>query len=114
MAQSSLAVVPQATDSQAMPDIQQHQKLLKYINSVNIAAELDDETLRKIGIRAVREYKIDETSRSDWKEKTERAMELAMQVAKEKQFPWPKASNVIYPLMTTASIQFAARAYPAI
>jgi len=110
----SLAVVPQTADSEAMPDREQHEKLFKWIKSDNIAADLEDDILQKIGVRCVREYKIDVTSRSDWKEKTERAMELAMQVAKEKQFPWPKASNVIYPLMTTASIQFAARAYPAI
>lgn len=114
MAQPSLAVVPQDTAGEAMPDIQQHQKLLKYINATNIAEDLDESLLSEIGARAVKEYEIDDTSRSEWKNKTEQAMELAMQVAKEKQFPWPKAANVIWPLMTTASIQFAARAYPAI
>lgn len=118
MAQSALAAVPMdtasETASQAQPDIAQHQKLLAYIKAVNIADSLDDEMLSKIGERVVKEYDIDVNSRSDWKEKTEKAMDMAMQIAKEKQFPWPKASNVIYPLMTTASIQFAARAYPAI
>ena len=37
-----------------------------------------------------------------------------MQVAQEKSFPWPKASNVIYPALTIAAIQFGARSYPAI
>lgn len=123
MALNALAAAADPADSEAMPvavteenqpDIAQHQKLMGYIKSKNIAPDLDDETLNKMGDRVVREYKIDETSRADWKEKTERAMELAMQVAKEKQFPWPKSSNVIFPLMTTAAIQFAARAYPAI
>jgi chaperonin GroES len=41
-------------------------------------------------------------------------MDLAMQVAQEKSWPWPKAANVKYPLITTAAIQFSARAYPAI
>lgn len=96
-----------------------HSRLLGFIKSPNIAEQLRDdaggeETLSRMGERVAREYQIDKTSRADWETKTEQAMELAMQVAKEKQFPWPKASNVIYPLMTTASIQFAARAYPAI
>lgn len=108
---AALSVVPQEEDK---PDIQQHQKLLKYIDAVNIAEDLDDELLSQIGERVVKEYEIDDNSRSDWKNKTDQAMDLAMQVAKEKQFPWPKAANVIWPLMTTASIQFAARAYPAI
>ena len=106
--------MPVAVTQENMPNIQQHQKLLGWIKAVNIAPDLDDEVLRKIGERVVKEYEIDCTSRGEWKEKTERAMDLAMQVAKEKQFPWPKSSNVIFPLMTTAAIQFAARAYPAI
>lgn len=120
MALNALAAVPSEQPSEDLPtdanlpDIKHHQRLLNWIKSTNIAEDLPDETLIAIGTRAVREYKIDDTSRADWKEKTERAMDLAMQVAKEKSFPWPKASNVIYPLMTTASIQFAARAYPAI
>lgn len=118
---NALAAIPMqetasapASAEQATPDIAQHQKLLGWIKSNNIAKDLDQGILDKIGSRVVREYNIDENSRSDWKTKTEQAMDLAMQVAKEKQFPWPKAANVIYPLMTTATIQFAARAYPAI
>lgn len=114
MPQSSLAVVQQDSGGEAVPDVAQHQKLLAYIKAVNIAEEMDAAELSKIGERVVREYEIDKNSRSEWKEKTEKAMEMALQVAKEKQFPWPKASNVIYPLMTNAAIQFAARAYPAI
>lgn len=96
------------------PDAEQIQKLLGWIKSTNIAPDLDDATLHEMGDRVKREFEIDDNSRSDWKTKTEEAMDLAMQVAKEKQFPWPKAANVIYPLVTTASTQFAARAYPAI
>jgi chaperonin GroES len=110
MAQPALALASDNGDDAERP----HDKLTRWIKSKNIAADLDTETLSKIGVRVVKEFDIDEDSRSDWKEKTERAMDLAMQVAKEKQFPWPRAANVIFPLMTTASIQFAARAYPAI
>ena len=44
----------------------------------------------------------------------EQSMEIAKQIATAKSFPWPDASNVKYPLLTTAALQFAARAYPAI
>src|SRR3546814_60476 len=37
-----------------------------------------------------------------------------MQVRKAKTFPGPNASNVKFPILTTAAIQFQARAYPAI
>lgn len=91
-----------------------HRTIIQWIAAKNICDYLDDQKLDEIGIRAKREYDIDENSRSGWKERTEQAMELAMQVAKEKSYPWPKASNVIWPLMTTAALQFNARAYPAI
>lgn len=106
--------VPNMGTPEDQPDIEQHQKLLRWADAINIADDLDDSKLGEIGQKVVREYKIDETSRADWLDKTHHAMDLAMQVAEEKQYPWPKAANVIFPLMTTAAIQFAARAYPAI
>ena len=112
MAQSALAVVP--SEGEATPDIAHHQKLQKWIKSQNIAPDLDKVELTKIGERVMDEYQIDVNSRAEWKDKTEQAMNMAMQVAKEKQFPWPKSANVIFPLMTNAAMQFAARAYPAI
>lgn len=101
-------------DNTAMRNEEQHQLLFEYIESANIAVNIDDSILGAMGQRIVREYEIDKNSRSDWMTKSEKSMKLAMQVAETKQYPWPKASNVIYPLMTTAAIQFAARAYPAI
>lgn len=80
----------------------------------NIALELKDDKLSRIGQRVVEEYEIDDHSRDRWMTDNKAAMDLAMQVAEKKDTPWPNASNVIYPLITTAAIQFASRAYPAI
>lgn len=96
------------------PDEEQVDKLKRWSSSINIAEELDDDELSKIGQRVVFEYEIDYNSLGDWREKIERAEKIANQIAEAKQYPWPKASNILYPLITTASIQFAARAYPAI
>ena len=101
------------TEQEVRPE-EVHQKLMRFSQAINIAEDLDDDLLNKIGQRVKREYEIDLESRKEWLAKNSDAMDLAMQVAKEKNYPWPKASNVIYPLMTTAAIQFAARAYPAI
>lgn len=76
--------------------------------------DIDENELQRLGMRVKLEFDIDENSRADWMTKTKDAMDLAMQIAQPKLYPWPKASNVIFPLMTTASMQFAARAYPAI
>lgn len=80
----------------------------------NIAEILTDEHLGRIGERVIREYEIDKASRSDWEKRIKAAMDIAMQVAEEKSYPWPRAANVKFPLMTVAAIQFGARAMPAI
>lgn len=64
----------------------------------------------------VEEFEIDLESRKaeGWDDRNEQAVKLAMQVKEDKSFPWQGAANIKYPLVTTAAIQFAARAYPAI
>lgn len=80
----------------------------------NVAEEVDSDMLATIGSKVVREYQIDETSRGEWKEKAEKALERAKLKRSRKTYPFDGAANVKYPLLTTAALQFAARAYPAI
>lgn len=89
-------------------------RLKRWIGSANIAGEIGEERLGTIGQTVLRETEVDERSRDDWREKVEKAIALAKQDSKPKNYPWPGASSVVYPLMTTAAMQFAARAYPAI
>ena len=89
-------------------------RLLELIDSANIAEDMGDEELGRLGEKVAREFQVDVDSRSDWQEANNEAMKLAQQVMEEKNFPWPKAANIKYPLLTVAAIQFAARAYPAI
>lgn len=84
------------------------------IQAQNIVPMMGDGAVNLIGSQALDEYQIDERSREDWLKRYDRAMKLAMQMRDEKTFPWPNASNVGYPLLTQAAIQFQARAYPAI
>jgi len=88
--------------------------LQSFIGVSNIVDMLDKEQVQKIGMEVTRGYDLDKASRADWEKQSQTAMDLAMQVATEKSWPWPKAANVKYPLITTAAIQFSARAYPAI
>lgn len=89
-------------------------KLDKFYKATNIADLLPAEQVDRIGALVVREYEIDLSSRKEWKDDYDKAMKLALQVAEPKNYPWKNAANVKYPLLTTATIQFAARAYPAI
>lgn len=89
-------------------------RLQRYAMMANIVDELDHETVMEIGRQAVAEYELDDRSRAQWMARMRSAMDLAMQVTGDKSYPWPKAANVVYPLLTTAALQFNARAYPAI
>jgi len=89
-------------------------KLLEFETSPNIAEDLEDSELEKIGQDVEREYKIDKKSREEWEQSAERAMDIALQVRKPKNYPFEGAANIKYPLVTVAALQFGARAYPAI
>ncbi len=92
--------------------VEKYDKLYSFLDKANIAEDLDEELIGTIGQRCLRDFQIDKESRADWERLNENGMKLAKQFFEEKNSPWPKAANVKYPLITTASIQFAARAYP--
>lgn len=89
-------------------------RLLKLYESENIAEDLDDDELQKIGMRCSREYDLDEASRTEWLEMMQEAIKIAKQVLEQKTTPWPNAANVKFPLITNAIISFASRTYPEI
>ena len=93
-------------------DIKTTLKLSDIVSSANIAELLTKEDLKVIGQHVVSEYEQDLISRSDWERRTEESMKLALQVAENKSFPWPNASNIKFPLITIAALQYHARSYP--
>lgn len=88
--------------------------LNKLQKSNNIAKLLDEESLVKIGNDVYKGYEIDESSRSEWSETVLKALEIAKQLMKKKSFPWENASNIKFPLIAQASIDYAARTMPEI
>lgn len=80
----------------------------------NVEPMLAPEQSDEIGRNCVQGYDQDEQSRAEWKKRTENAMKLALQMVEEKSWPWQNASNVKFPLVTIAALQFSARAYPAL
>lgn len=87
-------------------------ELNKALDSINIADSLDKDQLIKIGNQVVSGYETDCDSRKPWEEDLKNWTDLALQVTSQKTFPWPNAANIKYPLLATAAMQFAARAYP--
>lgn len=92
------------------------------LSEINLAKKLknkkDKDTgnllLNEIANKVLTGYEADEQSREAWVEKNQEWLRLSMLVRGSKSYPWPKASNVAYPLLATAAMQFSARAYPAL
>lgn len=86
----------------------------KMLEQINIADHLSDEVLEKMGQEVHDGYKRDLMSKEAWDAQVDEWVKLAAQIKETKSFPWPNASNVRYPLLATAAMQFAARAYPSL
>lgn len=84
------------------------------LEAKNIAEDLDEEQLIKIGADVVDGYNNDLASRKKWVDNVEHYLRQALQVKEQKTYPWANAANVKYPIISTAAMQFAARAYPSL
>ena len=96
-----------------MLKLEKNIKLTKeVIQSANLTSHFEEADLQRIGNFVVDGYKADKQSRYKWERRMEAAMDLALQLQKDKTFPWQNASNVAFPLITIATLQFHSRAYP--
>lgn len=98
------------------PEPESLKKLMQWAEMPNVAAdtEIPEDVLKELSQQVHEGYEIDLSSRGDWEETAERAVEAATQKRQGKNYPFPNASNVKYPLIAIAALQFNARAYPAI
>lgn len=99
------------------PELSATEKLFLLANSRgDFSGAVTLERLAKIGAQAVEDYEKDKTDRREWEEVVKEALSLAAQSHKDekKDTPWKGASNVRWPLLTTAALQFNARMYPAV
>lgn len=81
---------------------------------INLSDLMEEDELDALGNVLREEVITDIASRKEWLERVETWVELATQVTDNKSYPWPGASNIKYPLLQTAAIQFHARAFPAL
>jgi chaperonin GroES len=82
--------------------------------ATNLEPLLKGDDADHVARHVIESFDTDKQSRSSWEQSSKKWLDLALQIAKDKSFPWPNASNVQFPLLTIASLQFAARAYPAL
>lgn len=98
------------------PQEQQENFIDFALSQANIAKKFkskdDGKFLDAMGEEIYAGYLADEESRRPWMDKNKKWLELALLLAEDKTYPWPKAANIKYPLVATAAMQFSARAYP--
>lgn len=92
-------------------EIKTPEDLRAIASSVNIAEYLEPPILEAIGNKVVEGYDEDLGNMQDQFELWDEIQALAMQIREKKNWPWPDASNIKYPLITDACIQFGARIY---
>ena len=85
-----------------------------WIELNNLVPEIEEETLQDISERVVDEYKIDDDSLEEWRKELIEAHKLARQLRDNREYAGEKISDIKYPIIATACIQFQARAMPAI
>lgn len=105
--------MPQEAPQEA-PQEPQQPPLAAMLESANLADKMDEDQLRTIGSEAFKGFEADFQSCEHWMKQVEDWTKLAKQTVEPKTWPWPKASNIKYPLLSTAAMQFAARAYPSL
>lgn len=88
--------------------------LKKLLKANNIVDLLDDDEQTKVANQVTEQFNADKESRSDKIDRLNDIVKLAMSIADDKSFPWPNASNTIYPLISTAIIDFGAKCSPEI
>lgn len=88
------------------------QKLLKLLESENIAADLDENERVQIAETVMRDLREDEESMREWLNNADKAMEYCQLERSPKHHPYRDAPNIKYPLLSMATVQFASRAFP--
>lgn len=92
----------------------QQQDIEPPITVENILDDLSKEQKEKIASECKSAFDDDLRSRGEWESNIDDWIALAKQTKQDKTYPWPGASNVKYPLVATAAMQFAARSYPSL
>jgi hypothetical protein len=81
-----------------------------YVASGNIAGDLDDDELNKIGQCVVNGYKADKDSMEEWADGVDLGLDLVKQEKESRSEPWDGAANFKSPVLMSAALKFSDRA----
>lgn len=88
------------------------EQLLKFVESPNIAEELDEDKLKEILSDISHGFDIDEQSCQDWIDMNKEALKMIKAETKVEHTKNYAHSKVIYPLLASATIQLSSRLIP--
>lgn len=89
-------------------------RLATLLESPNIAYHIDGPMLGKLGHDLLTLVSMDLSGRSEWDAMMADSLKFITQIVEPKNTPFSGASNVKFPLMTVAALNYHARAYPAL
>lgn len=90
------------------------ESLRELVDKTNLVDKFTDDQLKTLEKQCKEGFEADINSRSEWDKNAKDWTKLALQVKEGKTYPWTGAANVKYPLLSTAAMQFNARAYPSL
>jgi len=79
--------------------------------NANLAEDMDERILKRLGMELIDEYKKDKESRKDWEEAISKGFDLLGLKYTEQTKPFKGASGVTHPLLSESATQFNAIAY---
>ena len=77
----------------------------------NLAEDMDERTLKRLGMELITEYKKDKESRKEWEEGYTKGLDLLGVKYNEQTRPFKGASGVTHPLLSESATTFQASAY---
>jgi len=89
---------------------EKEEEAFKSNHYANLAEELPNQEVMKIGKELIKQYEDDKSSRKDWEDQYSKGLKMLGVVVEDRQDPFPGASGVHHPLMSEAATQFQARA----
>lgn len=90
-------------------DLATHQGIIS-IPKDNIAEDLEDTILLKIGRSVMEGYTVDKNSMEEWEQGVKQGLNLLKQEKESRDEPWPGAANFKSPTLMSASLKFSDRA----
>jgi len=95
-------------------DATQYLNFKTILETDNIAAILPEEMRASIASKVNSRYSSDLQSRSEKQKQLQQIIKYVLSQTEKRSFPFEGSSNIVFPLISTACVEFAAKCYPEI